>query len=92
MNSNVKTLASLNFAAQVVARSAVATVAERSPAVLAVKLLASPGLANGLKDFDYIVETLMAGGQSDKLQAMLDSRSLGHTARRIIVEKLLTCV
>lgn len=85
-----KSVRALNKAAQTAARSVVCAFAEKHPLLLATRLAETPDMANGLKDFDYIVEQLLVGGQSDLLQKMLDSRSLGIYARRVLTEKLLT--
>ena len=85
-----QTISALRKAAQTAARTTVGIVAEKNPELLATRLAAVPDMANGLKDFDYIVECLIKGGQRDKLTAMLDSRSLGVLARTILTEKLLT--
>jgi hypothetical protein len=90
MKNTVRSIRSLEFQAQKAAVSAVASFAEKHPEVLAKKFLTNPELVNGLKDFDYIVECLIKGGQSDKLQALADSRSIKGRAMTTIVEKLLT--
>lgn len=71
------------------ARDAILNLAQTSPAVLAQKLADTPVLANGLKDFDFIVEALIQGGQDVLLERMLRSTDLGRYARRVICEQLL---
>ncbi|MNR71324.1 hypothetical protein D3C71_19390 [compost metagenome] len=85
-----QTASDLRRAERQAAKSTVVELAEKRPGLLADRLAQMPILANGLANFDYIVERLIQGGQRDKLERMLDSRSLRIKARRILVEKLLT--
>ncbi len=87
--AQVQTVRALEHAARESARSAVVEVAENNPVLLATRLVESPELANGLKDLDFIVETLIKQGQRDAMTRLADSRVLGTRERTIVVEKLL---
>lgn len=87
--TQVQTVRSLEHAARESARSAVVEVAQTNPALVAGRLVESPELANGLKDFDFIVEALIKGGQRDAMTRLADSRVLNTRERTILVEKLL---
>jgi len=88
--TQVQTVRSLEHAARESARSAVVEVAQTNPALVASRLVESPELANGLKDFDFIVETLIKGGERDAMTRLADSRVLNTRERTTLVEKLLT--
>ncbi len=83
------TVRALEHAAREAARSAVALAAESHPALMASRLVEHPELSNGLKDFDYIVEALIKGGQRDALMRLAEARVLSMRSRRVLVSKLL---
>ncbi len=87
--TQVQTVRSLEHAAREAARSAVVEVAEKHPALVASRLVESPELANGLRDFDFIVEALIRGGQRDAMTRLADSRVLKTRERTTLIEKLL---
>ena len=85
----VNTVRSLEHNARESARSAIAEIAEANPKLLASRLVKSPELARGLKDFDFIAETLIKGGERDAMFSLFQSRLIGIRERTILAEKLL---
>ena len=71
------------------ARNTVLEVAERNPQLLAQRLVASPELTQGLRDFDYLVDVLLKGGQRELLMQLAEATTLRSKERKILVTKLL---
>lgn len=65
--------------------SVLVILAETNPDVVANRLVLSPNMANGLKDFKYIVSCLLEGGQREKLITLLQSDLLGMYESDVLI-------
>lgn len=89
MAQQAHTVRSLEHKAREAARNHLVHTAETQPALMATHLVKQPELSNGLRDFDYIVEALIKGGQRDAMMRLAESRLLSSRTRTVLVSKLL---
>ena len=87
--ATTQTVRAQNHVARQSAIDFLAETAERQPSKVVGVLLVSPELTAGLKDFDFLVDKLLRGGQRDKLMLLAEAPALRQRERKVLVDRLL---